>query len=66
MKTIEEILQQYFNCPTPFNEFGDMTEEGWAAYHKLDQLLFDIDILCGEHFHQIYSRELDEIIDEKY
>lgn len=43
MKTLEEILQVYFNCEKPFNDDANhtFTDEGTEAYKKLNELLDD-------------------------
>ena len=43
MKTLEEILQEYFGCKKPFRkDNGDLTKAGSQAYSKLTTLLYDI------------------------
>ena len=45
MKTLEEILQEYFNCKHPFKKDGDLSESGLNAYKKLTDLLYDLEAL---------------------
>lgn len=58
MRTLEEILQEYFDCEKPFigvqntpNDadcVGDcFTKEGSEAYDRLIQLVYDIHKLTG-------------------
>lgn len=57
MKTLEELLQAYFDCEKPFIGSPDcdneeecviaFTEEGLEAYDKLIQLVYDIHALVG-------------------
>lgn len=57
MKTLEELLQEYFGCEKPFIGSTDcdngeecviaFTEEGLEAYDKLIQLVYDIHALVG-------------------
>lgn len=66
MKTLEELLQEYFGCEKPFIGSTDcdneeecviaFTEEGLEAYDKLIQLVYDIHALVG-------SGEANKIVD---
>ena len=57
MKTLEDLLQEYFGCEKPFIGSTDcdneeecviaFTEEGLEAYDKLIQLVYDIHALVG-------------------
>lgn len=37
--TLEEILQQHFNCKRPFNKDGSLTKQGDTAVNNLITLL---------------------------
>lgn len=73
MKTLEEILQEYFKCKKPFlkNPYYDekelapvtMTTWGYAAYGKLISLLYEIGELTDVDVNRIVDR-LDSIADE--
>ena len=66
MKTLEELLQEYFGCEKPFIGSPDceneeeceiaFTEEGLEAYDKLIQLVYDIHALVG-------SQEANKMVD---
>jgi hypothetical protein len=45
MKTLEEILQEYFNCKKPFKKNEKLSESGWKAYGKLTKLIHDLGTL---------------------
>ena len=73
MKTLEKILQEYFNCKKPFlvHPYYDekkktpvtLTKEGAAAYGNLISLLNDVGNLTGEDTSKIIEK-LDEIASE--
>lgn len=73
MKTLEDILAEYFGCKKPFlktpKNCGDFTEyftaQGGKAYGKLTQLLYDVGALT-EHSHVINDivETLDNIVNE--
>ena len=65
MKALEDIFQDYFACPTPFDyqNGGELTEEGIVAYTRLLSLLEDLDTLgVGVEMGRVADR-IDEIID---
>lgn len=49
MKTLEDILIEYFGCAKPFDykngKDDNMTDEGMLAYQDLVNLLFDLNML---------------------
>lgn len=73
MKTLEEILQEYFNCKKPFlaHPYYDeeekvpvtLTKKGTVEYGNLISLLNDIGNLTGENTSKIIEK-LDEIASE--
>lgn len=73
MKTLEEILQEYFNCKKPFlkHPYFDekerapitFTQRGSAAYSQLISLLYDISDLTGIGVEHIID-QLDSISSE--
>lgn len=76
MKTLEEILQQDFNCKRPFykNPTYDangnrehLTVSGGKAYDKLIDLFYQVGALTEmkSEVNEIVER-LDEIVDEEY
>lgn len=67
MKSLEEILQQYFDCQTPFCEDGELTNAGIKAYQSLENLIHNLEMLgCFTPMEtNRCMRVLDEIIDEK-
>lgn len=42
MKTLEEILQEYFKCSKPFKKNGKLSVRGSVAYEKLTSLIYDL------------------------
>ena len=73
MKTLEQILQENFNCEKPFLDtpyFDEeecapvtLTEQGSRAYADLVSLLYDIGKLSGINANGIIE-ELDDIVSE--
>lgn len=73
MKTLEEILQEYFNCKKPFlkNPYYDdkelspvvFTESGSRAYSELIGLLYDVSHVTGIDVNDIVD-QLDSIASE--
>ena len=66
--TLEEILQTYFNCKTPFKNNGDLSEKGYLSYKKLVNLIYSLDslgVLKNNSSSEIVDK-LDEITNEIY
>lgn len=42
MTTLEQILQQHFNCKHPFKKNGELSAQGWKAYRKLIDIVYDL------------------------
>lgn len=66
MRTLEEIFQHYFGCKDAFDEHGEFTDEGIAAYNKLTDLIEDVCVLTEQDVSTEMIQTLDEISDEKY
>jgi len=67
MKSMEEILQEYFGCKKPFKKNETLSISGEMAYARLIGLLQDIDDLLGTDYVAKNIDKLDEIAksDEK-
>lgn len=61
MKSLEEILKEYFGCKRPYNKDETLSLYGESAYAKLVSLLQDIDNLLGTDYLSKYIDELDEL-----
>ena len=64
--TLEEILQQYFNCPVPFRKDGDLTTTGAEAFKKLESLLSNLQSIGVIENNSNYSNQLYDILNENY
>lgn len=60
MKSLESILQEYFNCKKPFKKNGKLSTNGESAYAKLVELLYDIDNLVDINVNRFID-DLDEL-----
>ena len=65
MKTLEEILRDYFGCAKPFKKNGCFTYRGANAYNKLIALVDSVGALTNISTTKIV-RALDEITNENY
>ena len=67
MKTLEEILIEYFGAKSPvFNETDKLTESGRSAYKKLEHLINDLNGLCLGISPDKVMNQIDEIINNSY
>lgn len=64
MKTLEEILQEYFNCKKPFNKNEKLSVSGWSAYGKLTKLIYDLGTLGVIENTDDVVESLDYIVEE--
>lgn len=62
MKSLEEILQEYFGCKgDAFNKDGRFSDEGICAYDKLERLIYYLSCLgIGIDYDKVIT-ELDKI-----
>lgn len=60
MWTLEEILQEYFNCSKPFRKDGSFTYRGAKAFNKLVGLVYALGTITDLNAEKIV-RTLDEI-----
>ena len=64
MITLEEIYQNYFDCPVPFAKSGRLTKSGAIAHEKLIQLIKDLEDLGVYADGRLSICLLDEISNE--
>lgn len=65
-RTLEEILQHFFNCKKPFNNNGEFTKSGSKAYGKLIELIYNVGNLCDVDVNNDIVEKLDNICDDEY
>lgn len=65
MKSLEELLKNFGCVGDAFNNNGEFTDSGIAAYNKMTCFLSDLSILTGISTESII-RELDQICNENY
>ena len=63
MKSLEEVFTDYFVCPAPFDNNGELTEQGVLAYTKLLSLIQDLQSLGIVTETERTEDRIDEIID---
>lgn len=63
MKLLEEVFTDYFDCPAPFDNNGELTEQGVLAYTKLLSLIQDLQSLGIVTETERTEDRIDEIID---
>ena len=64
MNTLEDILVEYFGATPPvFNEQGQLTKTGSAAYIKRESLVNDLNGIGISIFPDKIMNEIDAIID---
>lgn len=63
MKSLEDIFVDYFDCPAPFDNNGELTEQGVLAYTKLLSLIQDLQSLGVVTETERTEDRIDEIID---
>lgn len=63
INSLEELLSQCFACETPFDESGNLTDAGNAAYTKLIDAVYGLETIGAvqEGLSSRIVRELDEI-----
>ena len=66
MKTLEQILQEYFGANKVFLKSGTFSNSGMKAYVKLDRLLLDLSLLGISIDYNKVIKELDRIEHEVY
>lgn len=64
MKTLEEILQEHFNCKKPFNKNEKLSVSGRNAYGKLTKLIYDLGTLGVIESADDVVESLDYIVEE--
>ena len=65
MKTIEQILRVYYGCSVPFRLDGSLTSTGEDAYHKLCNLLNDLESIGIIHDASEPIGKLDAIMGKR-
>ena len=63
MKSLEEVFTDYFDYPAPFDNNGELTEQGVLAYTKLLSLIQDLQSLGIVTETERTEDRIDEIID---
>ena len=63
MRTLEDILVDYFGCNEPFDSNGEFTNDGYKSYNKLLNLIYDLFALGIITTYDEAVRELDNISD---
>lgn len=62
-RTLEEILQHFFNCNKPFRKDGEFTCKGSIAYAQLVELLYNVGGLTETDMNDVVET-LDMIANE--